>query len=138
MIKIILACCILCCCGLIRSLWLISLSQFLIFYSILFISASMLESIDSSLLAKILPNNNSNNNFNKFVNPGLTIILTTTTGRFMGSLLVSIFGMYGFESIQNITFIFLIVLYAVAYVFVISFYDDLRVKAICRIIKKNL
>jgi hypothetical protein len=138
MIKILTLCSLISCCGLIRlSINGIHLSQFLTFYSVLFISASLLESVDSNLLIKIMPNHN-NKTSQKLLNPALALKLTSTAGRATGSLLVTIYGMYeGIESIQNYSFISFLILYLVVYVLVIVFYNDLRVKAISRIIKKN-
>jgi hypothetical protein len=85
----------------------IHFTQFFFFFSILFISSNILESVDSSLLAKIIPFQ-TGGNINKYMNPGLTIILTTTGGRFFGSLLITIFGFYfGYDHIQCVLFSFL-------------------------------
>ncbi len=137
LIKFLVLCCLLSCLGLIRlNIWELQFIHFCILYTVLFISASLLETIDLSLLTKIIPNNN-NQNVNKFLNPSLSIILTITGGRFMGSILVSIFGLFGLENIQNITFIVLLVLFVIAFLLVMNFYNYLRVKAISRIMKKN-
>ena len=111
--------------------------QFFIMFAILFICSNIIESVDSSLFAKIMPSN-PGGSLNKFLNPGLMIILTTTGGRFFGSLIISIFGyLFGFEYIQISIFIFLSGFYLIIVIVVVRNYDHLRVKAISRIIKKK-
>ncbi len=111
--------------------------QFFLMFAILFISSNIIESVDSSLFAKIMPSN-PGGSLNKFLNPGLMIILTTTGGRFFGSLIISIFGyLFGFEFIQLSVFVFLSIFYLIIVIVVIRNYDHLRVKAISRIIRKK-
>jgi len=138
MIKILTICSLISCFAMIRfSIHGIHITQFLFFYSVLFISASLLESVDSNLLIKIMPYHN-NKTSHKLLNPALALKLKTSAGRATGSLLVTIFGIYGgIESIQNYTFLSFSILYLVVYVLVLVFYNDLKVKAISRIIKKN-
>jgi hypothetical protein len=97
------------------------------------VCSNILESVDSTLLTKINPINSSNNRFN----PGLMIILTTTCGRFVGCFMISIFGVFGYEYIQTASFTFLFIFNFIIYILVAYKYEDLRVKAISRIIKKN-
>jgi hypothetical protein len=115
----------------------IHFTQFFLFFSILFISSNILESVGSSLLAKIIPFQNGGN-INKYMNPGLTIILTTTGGRFFGSLLITIFGFYfGYDHIQFVLFSFLLFFNILLCTLIWTNIKELRVKAISRIIKKT-
>lgn len=108
---------------------------FFILFSILFVSSNILESVDSALLTKIMPSNHLG--MHRIMNPGLMIILTTTVGRFFGCLIVSIFGVFGYDYIQSTIFFFMFMVHLVIQLMVTYFYSDLRVKAISRIIKKK-
>lgn len=110
----------------------VSLIRFIIFFSILFVACNILESLDSVLLAKMFP---SNLNLG-IVNSGFMIILTTSGGRFLGSLLITVLG--SFVEI-NIVFDYLMIFYFICFL-VVAFtiflnYDNLRVKAINRILR---
>ena len=112
----------------------ITLIKFIIFYSVLFVSCNILESVDSVLLAKIFPANLHLG----FCNSGFTIIMSTTGGRFIGSIIITIFG----AMIRaDLVFDFLISFYFISFglitFFVYRNYSDLRVKAIARIIQKK-
>ncbi len=108
-----------------------SFLQFGVFYSLLFIANSILESAASTLLAKIVPNNIG-------MNTGMIIIITTTIGKFVGSCIVSIFGKYfGIDYLDNSIFLFFSILFATILLVVYIKFKDLRVKAISRIIKKQ-
>src|SRR5690349_2075388 len=95
LLKILIILSTVCCVLLIplNFLYEIHFAQFFILFAILFICSNILESVDSSLLAKIMPPNSSRD-LSHFFNPGLAIIVTTTGGRFVGSLLVSVFGIF--------------------------------------------
>jgi hypothetical protein len=114
----------------------IHFTQFFFFFAILFISSNILESVNSSLLAKIMPFQ-TEGKINKFLNPGLTIILTTTGGRFFGSLLITIFGFFGYDYIQTLVFSFLLFFHLFLFILILKNIKELRVKAISRIIKKS-
>lgn len=117
-----------------KFLWNLGPIQYFVAFNILFICSNILESVDSALLAKIMP---LHSNLKKIFNPGFTIIITTTFGRFIGAFLVTIFGYFGYEYIENITFTFFLICYAIAYTLILKYYRHLRVKAIARIIKKR-
>lgn len=111
-----------------------TLLKFILFYSVLFVSCNILESVDSALLAKIFPAN-----LNLGVcNSGFTIIMSTTGGRFIGSIIITIIGLL---IRHDLVFDFLISFYLISFglisYFVYRNYSDLRVKAIARIIQKK-
>lgn len=112
----------------------VSIVRFIIFYTILFVSCNILESVDSALLAKIFP---ANLNLGIF-NSGFTIILTTTGGKFIGSFLITILGWFVFS---DIVYDYLISFYLLSYlalcILVYLNFSDLRVKAIARILQKK-
>jgi hypothetical protein len=101
---------------------------------VLFICANLLESVGSSLLAKIVPKNLQVG----FMNTGLIIIISTTIGKFVGNCLVTIFSVFGYDQIGNAIYLFFFLFYANLYIVTVWKYRDLRVKAISRILKKNL
>jgi hypothetical protein len=139
-IKYSMIACLISCLGLIQIhyLWKIQFIQFGIFFMILFILSNLLESIDSSLLAKIMTGNIPLGVWKlKTDNSGFIIILTTTIGRFVGASLVSIFGIVGFDYIENLTFIFFFISYGLMLIVVIVNYNQLKVKSILRIIVKR-
>ena len=122
---------------LIKMLWTISLYQYMLFYSILFITTNLLESVASSLTAKIFPSSDENHSHNKILNSGFVIIMATSGGKFLGAVLVTLFGMFGHDHVQNLTFLF----YSICF-FILSYltwinYDVLRVKAIVRLKMKE-
>jgi hypothetical protein len=108
--------------------------RFLIFYTVLFVSCNILESVDSALLAKIFPVNLHLG----VCNSGFTIILTTTGGKFIGSFLITILGWF---ILETIIYDYLIAFYLICYltlcILVYLNFSDLRVKAIARIIQKK-
>lgn len=111
-----------------------NLIRFIIFYSILFISCNLLESVDSALLAKIFPANLHLG----ICNSGFTIIISQTGGRFLGSLLITVFGLFSNEEVvYDVLIIFYLALYAVLLLLIYRHYTELRVKAIARIIQKK-
>ncbi len=114
------------------SLYYISLIQFLASCCILYNSTCIVETADNYLVLKIMPNF-----FNK-INPGLLILHISSFGRFIGCSLISIFGLvFHYEYIQNVTFIFIMLIFAILLIIVHYTYSNLRVKAISRIIKKK-
>lgn len=106
----------------------------MLFYSVLFVSCNILESLDSVLLAKIFP---ANLNIG-ICNSGFTIIMGTTGGRFIGSIIISFIGKF---VEKNNIFDFIISFYLICFLIISYFvyinYSDLRVKAIARIIQKK-
>jgi len=111
-----------------------TLLKFIIFYSLLFVACNILESVDSALLAKIFPAN-----LNLGVcNSGFTIIMATTGGRFIGSIIITIFGLFiGRELVFDFLISFYLLSFGLVSYFVYKNYSDLRVKAIARIIQKK-
>ena len=67
----------------------------------------------------------------------MTIIISTSGGRFVGSVLVTFFGWFGLESIENIMYGFYGLFYLIIIICFYMKYDDLRVKAISRLIQKK-
>jgi MFS family permease len=122
------------CLFLLSFFWYVSFAQFSIAFTVLFICANLLESVGSSLLARIVPPNLQVG----FMNTGLIIILATTVGKFVGNCLVTIFSVFGYSMIGNATYLFFFIFYASMYIATVVKYKDLRVKAISRILKKNL
>jgi MFS family permease len=112
----------------------VSLFRFMTFYTVLFVSCNILESVDSALLAKIFPSN-----LNLGVcNSGFTIILSTTGGKFIGSFLITIIGWFvKEEAVYDLIIAFYLIIYVVLNLFVYRNYAELRVKAIARILQKN-
>lgn len=106
--------------------------QFLFFFGILFISSNLIDSVGSTLMSKIMPNSYGNNS-----NPAFRMIVNTTFGRFTGCCLITIFGIFGYKWIQFSIFFFVSICYILIYFFAVLKYNDLRVKAISRIIKKK-
>jgi MFS family permease len=111
----------------------VSLGRFIIFYTILFVSCNILESVDSALLAQIFP---KTLNFG-LCNSGFTIILTITGGRLIGSLLITLFGGIFFSYVYDALIAFYLALFALLTVLIYYKYSDLRVKAIARIIQRE-
>lgn len=111
-----------------------SLVRFMVFFTTLFVSCNILESVDSALLAKIFP---ANLNLG-FVNSGFTIILSTTGGKFIGSFLITIIGWFiSEEAVYDWIIGFYLILFAILNYLVYKYFGELRVKAIARILHKN-
>jgi len=111
-----------------------TLPKFIIFYTVLFVSCNILESVDSALLAKIFP---ANLNLGLY-NSGFTIIMATTGGKFIGSIIITIFGLFvGRELLFDFLISFYLLSFTLISYFVYKYYHDLRVKAIARIIHKK-
>ncbi len=111
-----------------------TLPKFIVFYSILFVACNILESVDSALLAKIFPANLNMGIYNS----GFTIIMATTGGRFIGSIIITVFGLFiGRELVFDFLMTFYLFSFGTISYFVYKNYSDLRVKAIARIIQKK-
>jgi MFS family permease len=121
------------CLFLINYFWVVGFPQFSVAFCILFICSNLLESVSSSLLAKIVPQNLQVG----FMNTGLIIIIATTIGKFVGNCLVTLFSGFGYENIGNATYLCFFMFYGLLFILLVWRYKDLRVKAISRILKKK-
>ena len=121
---------------LIKMFWVISIYQYMLFYTSLFICTNLLESVASSLTAKIFPTTDDSNT-NSILNSGFVIIMAVTGGKSLGAFLVTLFGLFGHENIQNITFWFYGILFGLLSFLTWKNYDSLRVKAIAKIKMKE-
>jgi len=68
---------------------------------------------------------------------GFTIIVCTSGGRFVGSVLITFFGVFGLYNMENVMYGFYGVFYILIIIFYNMKYEDLRVKAISRLIQKK-
>lgn len=108
--------------------------QFLICFIILIILTCNIESLASNLLAKVVPNDWELGT----INAGFLITISTTSGRVVGSCMLTIGGAISTNYINSITFGFISVLFAIGTILTIIFYGELRVKAIVRIMKSAI
>ena len=92
--------------------------KYMLFYTLLSITTNILESVGSALLAKII------------------IVIAVTGGRWVGSNMVTLFGFYGIDQVQDLIFVFFAICFSVLIPTVYFNYEKLRVKAIARI-KRN-
>jgi len=115
-----------------RHIWEISVLKYIAFYTVLSLTTNILESVGSALIAKIF----IGEEFSQIINSGFIIVIAVTGGRWLGSNLVTVFGYFDYEQIQEVTFSFFCVCFAILSLIVFFNYDKLRVKAIARI-KKN-
>lgn len=114
--------------------YVVGLYRFMIFYMILFVCCNILESVDSVLMAKVFP---SQLNIG-IVNSGFMIILTTSGGRFIGSLLITVFSqIMDEEHVYDCLMILYFSSFAILSLVVYNYYDKLRLTAILRIIQKH-
>jgi len=131
---LLIICCVSCLCIINNPLFTVSLWRFIVFYTLLFVSCNILESVDSALLARIFP---SNLNLG-FCNSGFTIILTTTGGKSIGSFLITIIGWFlELEVVYDCLISFYLIAYLTLCLLVYWNYSELRVKAIARILQKK-
>jgi len=131
---LLIICCVSCLFLITTPFFSMSLARFVLFYTLLFVSCNILESVDSALLAMIFP---SNLNLG-FCNSGFTIILTTTGGKAIGSFLITIIGLFlQLEIVYDCLITFYLVSYFCLCLLVYFNYSDLRVKAISRIMQKK-
>jgi MFS family permease len=131
---LLIICCVSCLCIINNPLFTVSLGRFIVFYTLLFVSCNILESVDSALLARIFP---SNLNLG-FCNSGFTIILTTTGGKFIGSFLITVIGWFlNLEVVYDCLISFYLIAYLTLCLLVYWNYSELRVKAIARILQKK-
>ncbi len=121
-----------CCLFMLRHIWEISVLKYIAFYTVLSLTTNILESVGSALIAKIF----IGEEFSQIINSGFIIVIAVTGGRWLGSNLVTVFGYFDYEQIQEVTFSFFCVCFAILSLIVFFNYDKLRVKAIARI-KKN-
>lgn len=134
-IFILLIICFVSCVFIINNpLFTVSLGRFIVFYTLLFVSCNILESVDSALMAQIFP---SNLNLG-FCNSGFTIILTTTGGKSIGSFLITVIGWFlELDVVYDCLISFYLVSYLALCILVYLNYSELRVKAIARILQKK-
>lgn len=111
----------------------VSFQRYFVFFVILFVVTQVLESVGSALLAKIYPANLSSVGV---CNVGFTIIFTTTGGKFIGASMVSLIAVFT-ENLTNTMFIIYSGLFFLLSVFVYFKNNDLRIKAIARIIHRK-
>jgi hypothetical protein len=71
------------------------------------------------------------------INTGFLITISTTSGRAIGSSMLTISGAISTKYLNVITYGFVSFLFFILLVLVITNYGELRVKAIARIIKKG-
>lgn len=113
----------------------ITLSRYIIFATILFSAANVIESFTSALLAKIYPPQLAKVGS---CNAGFTIIFSTSGGKFIGGCLVTFLSMIGDSMpLLNKIFLFYTILFILIMISVYTKYNDLRVKAIARIIQRK-
>ncbi len=109
--------------------------RYMFFFTILFVSCNILESVDSALLAKIFP---SNLNLG-ICNSGFTIILTTTGGKFIGSFLITFVGWFVWEEgVSDCIMFYYMICFLFVNILVYFNFSELRVKAIARILQKKI
>ncbi len=131
---LLIVCCLSCLFLVSNPLFTVSFARFFLFYTLLFVSCNILESVDSALLAMIFP---SNLNLG-FCNSGFTIILTTTGGKAIGSFLITIIGLFlHLDIVYDCLITFYLISYLCLCLLVYFNYSDLRVKAIARILQKK-
>jgi hypothetical protein len=122
-----------CCLLMLRHIWEISVLKYIVFYTVLSLTTNILESVGSALIAKIF----IGEEFSQIINSGFIIVIAVTGGRWLGSNLVTVFGYFDYDQIQEVTFSFFCVCFAILSLIVYFNYDKLRVKAIARIKKST-
>ena len=130
---ILLAISLLCCLLMIKYIWQMTEIKYIILYTLLSLTTNLLESVGSTLIAKIFTGGDTN----KVINSGFIIVIAVTGGRWFGSNLVTLFGFYGYKEINVVTFLFFTICFFVLSISVYFNYDKLRVKAIARIKRNN-
>ena len=113
----------------IKYVWENNAMKYMLFYTLLSITTNILESVGSALLAKIFTGGETNNIFNS----GFIIVIAVTGGRWVGSNMVTLFGFYGIDQVQDLIFVFFAICFSVLIPTVYFNYEKLRVKAIARI-----
>ena len=99
----------------------------------LIILSNLLEKTASSFFSKIIPND-----FQVFDIKGNTIInIVSNIGRILGAMIPILSEKYDLIQMNKGTFIYFISLSVVTFTFMILYYDDLRIKAISRILFDN-
>jgi hypothetical protein len=99
----------------------------------LIILSNLLEKTASSFFSKIIPND-----FKVFDIKGNTVInIVSNIGRILGAMIPILSEKYDLIQMNKGTFIYFICLSVVTLSFMILFYDDLRIKAISRILFDN-
>ena len=110
-----------------------SLVRFYFFFSVLFVLAYVLESFTSALLAKIYPPNLTKNIFNS----GFAITFSTTGGKMIGAILVTVLGTIAGRNYGNYLYGLYFILFGLVAISVYLRFADLRIKAIARIIQRK-
>jgi MFS family permease len=106
---------------------------FSVCFVLLIITTNLMESIGSSLLAKIIPPDWELGT----LNAGFIITISTTTGNALGSFMLTISGWFGKDLILIITYGFCCLFFFVIIILVALNYSELRVKALARILKNT-
>lgn len=109
-----------------------SVIKFCICFSFLIILTNLIESLSSSLLAKIIPTDWELGTFNA----GFLITIATTSGKTFGCFMQTISALIaGKENIILITYGFCSFLFLFIVIMFICYYSELRVKALARLLK---
>lgn len=104
--------------------------RFVVFYSIVFISSNLIESISSALIAIFIPAFMTKG----FFNAGFLIVFVISLGKAIGSALVTLFGHFGIDNIQNAINIFYASGFLIVTYLTFKMYPDLRKRAINRVL----
>lgn len=118
---------------LILNLFYTSITQYCIMFVFLIISATLLENISTTLFAKIIPSDYKLLN----LNVGMVIQITTTAGRFFGALMLTLAGFASDENLNRITYGITLGIFVTVLTVIIILYEDLRIKAIARIMRSR-
>lgn len=111
-----------------------SVIKFCICFSFLIILTNLIESLSSSLLAKIIPPDWELGTFNA----GFLITIATTLGKIFGCFMQTISALIaGKENIILITYGFCSFLFLFIVIIFICYYSELRVKALARLLKNH-
>ncbi len=97
--------------------------------TLILILANVLETYVSCLYSKIISSNISGYS-------GLIIIMCTTGGKLVGSILVSFF-IYIRDSNHKLSWYLFTIIFLIVFTITYKNYKNLRVKAICRVLKKK-
>lgn len=113
----------------------LSFERYFIFNALLYVVVNVVESFTSALLAKIYPSNLSKIGM---CNAGFTIIFSTSGGKLLGDLIVTIFCILGsIDNLCNNIFVFYCFMFFIICLLIYVRYNDLRIKAIARILQRK-
>ena len=108
--------------------------HYMVMFFILLNLGNLLESVVSSLFAKILPKSVSSNLFNS----GFLIILFVTIGKTFGSLMYTLASKIDVSKLNLWLYAMVSGALVICIVLGMVFYGSLRVKALARILKRNV